>query len=148
MTDVTVETRVARPRPQVARLMMDPANDLAWIGALTRVEVLGGGPVGTGTQVLRVARFLGRTMEYVNEIVEYAPPARLAMRSVRAPFPMTVVYELAEDGDGTRVTIRTRGDAGGFYRLAAPLLSAAVRRSVAADLRRLKAAVEAEPAGG
>jgi uncharacterized protein YndB with AHSA1/START domain len=139
---VAVETVIARPRAEVARYAMDPSNDRSWIGALTGVTVLTAGPVGVGTRVERVAQFRGRRMEYVNEIVEYSPPERLAMRSVKAPFPMTVSYEFEDAGGDTTVRIRTAGDATGFYRLARPVLAAAVRRSIASDLARLKRILE------
>jgi len=141
--DVTVEEPISRDRESVAGFAMEPANDARWIKALDSVRVLTDAPVGVGTQVERVASFLGREMTYVNEIVEYAPPGRLVMKSVKAPFPMTVDYEFDEaPGGGTLARIRTTGDASGFYRLGGPLLSAAVRRGVARDLRELKRIME------
>lgn len=145
---MTVEQVIGRPPEQVAAYAMDPANDRDWIGALTRVEVLGDGPVGPGTRVRRVARFLGRDMEYVNEITELRRPERLAMKSVKAPFPMTVVYEFEPAGDGTRMRIHTGGDASGFYKVATPVLSAMVKRGVASDLKRLKKRLEKQPSPG
>jgi hypothetical protein len=68
------------------------------------------------------------------------------MRSVEAPFPMTVTYEFEDADGGTRARIRTQGDAGGFYRLAAPILSLAVRRAIEKDLANVKKALEATPA--
>ena len=136
-TDVAVAVAIDRPPGAVAAFAMDPANDTAWIGALTEVRLLTPGPLGTGTQVLRVARFLGKRIEYVNEITAFDPPRLLEMRSVRAPFPMTVRYEFAEDGAGTRMRIHTTGEAGGVYRMAAALLARRLRRGVAADLARL-----------
>ena len=143
MIDVTVEQRIEAPPERVAAYAMDPANDASWIRALTEVEVLTGGPVGVGTRVKRVASFLGKRIEYVNEIEEYEPPRRLAMRSVEAPFPMTVVYEFEPAGQGTLMRITTGGDTSGFYRLAGPLLAGQVRRGVAGDLRKLKEILEA-----
>jgi hypothetical protein len=65
------------------------------------------------------------------------------MRSVKAPFPMTVSYEFSPAAGGeTRVRVRVEGDASGFYRLAGPLLSRSVKRSVSADLARLKSVLE------
>jgi uncharacterized membrane protein len=143
MTDVSVETLVARPRHAVAAYASDPANDADWIGALTEVRVLTDPPFGVGSRVLRVASFLGRRIEYVNEVTELDPGRRLAMRSVKAPFPMTVVYEWEDAGDGaTRMRIRAGGDASGFYRVAGPLLSRAVRRGIEGDLERLRRALE------
>jgi hypothetical protein len=143
MTHVQVETTIRRSREDVAEYAMNPANDRSWIGALVEVNVLTEGPVGAGTRVERVAQFLGRRIEYVNEIVEYEPPTRLRMKSVKAPFPMTVDYEFADGDGGTLMRIRTGGDATGFYRLAGPLLDRAVERGVARDLKRLKAILEA-----
>jgi carbon monoxide dehydrogenase subunit G len=141
--DVTVEQAIARDRDTVARFVMDPANDTRWIKALTSVQTLDGDvPVGVGTQVERVASFLGRRIEYVNEIVALEPGRRLAMRSVKAPFPMEVTYELEDAGDGTLIRIRAAGDAGGFYRIAGPLLGKAVRRGIARDLAELKRVME------
>ncbi|HEX4759668.1 MAG TPA: SRPBCC family protein [Thermoleophilaceae bacterium] len=140
---MTVEQKIGRPPEEVAAYAMDPANDRDWIGALTRVEVLGDGPVAPGTRVRRVARFLGRDMEYVNEITELTRPKRLAMKSVKAPFPMTVTYQFEPDGAGTLMRIHTGGDASGFYKMATPVLSAMVRRGVASDLKRLKQRLEA-----
>ena len=100
--------------------------------------------MGVGTRVRRVAGFLGKRIEYVNEIEEYDPPRRLHMRSVKAPFPMTVTYDFEPaPGGGTLMRIATGGDASGFYKVAGPLLSRQVRRGVAGDLRRLKELLEA-----
>jgi uncharacterized membrane protein len=142
-TDVEVETIVERPRPEVARYAMDWRNDREWIGALSDVRLVTGEPFGVGSQVARVASFLGKRIEYVNEVVELDPGARLVMRSVKAPFPMTVVYEFEDAGERTRMRIRTQGDASGFYRVAGPMLGRAVRRGVERDLRRLKQVLEA-----
>jgi uncharacterized membrane protein len=149
---VEVEESIAidRPRHGVAAYAMDPANDTSWIRALTRVELLTDPPVRVGTRVRRVAQFLGRSVDYVLEVADYEPGRRLAMRSVRAPFPMLVTYLFADQGGGTRATIRVQGDTGRFYRLAGPLLAGQVRRGVRGDLERLKRNLEADgaPDGG
>jgi uncharacterized membrane protein len=142
MTDVSTEATIARPRDEVARYATDWRNDREWIGALTDVRLVQEEPL----QVARVASFLGKRIEYVNEVVEHEPGRRLVMRSVKAPFPMTVTYEFEDaPGGGTLMRIRTEGDASGFYRFAGPLLSRAVKRGVAGDLERLKTRLEAGP---
>ena len=138
-TDVLAETTIARPREEVARYATDWRNDQEWIGALTDVRLVQEDPL----QVARVASFLGKRIEYVNEVVEHEAGRRLVMRSVKAPFPMTVVYEFEDaDGGGTRILIHTQGNASSFYRLAGPLLSRAVKRGVERDLARLKQKLE------
>jgi len=143
-TDVQAETVIGRPRTEVAAYVTDWQNDPTWIRALSDVRLVTDGPIGVGSQVERVASFLGKRIEYVNEIAELEPDRRLVMRSVKAPFPMTVTYVFEDADGGTRVRIRTQGDASGFYRVAGPLLSRAVKRGVEGDLARLKALLEAQ----
>ncbi len=124
--------------------MTDPAHDPVWIGGVREARLQGGPPLREGSRVARVASFLGRRIAYVNEVTELSP-ARLDMRSVDAPFPMRITYEL-EEHDGARATTvrnRVRGDAGRFFGLAAPLLAPVVRRSVQRDLDRLRRILEA-----
>ncbi|HEU0303795.1 MAG TPA: SRPBCC family protein [Gaiellaceae bacterium] len=145
-TDVRVELQIARPRDNVAAYAFDWTNDVQWIGAVTEAQLLTEPPLRAGSRVLRVATFLGSRLEYVNEVVEYEPPVRLVMSSVEAPFPMRITYVLDESPSGaTTFRIRAEGDARGFYRLAAPLLAQAVRRSITKDLERLKVILETAP---
>jgi len=141
-TDVSVERRIERPREEVAAYAAAWRNDEEWIGALDEVRLVQEEPL----QVARVASFVGKRIEYVNEVVEHDPGRRLVMRSVEAPFPMTVTYEFEDAGEGGSVMrIRTQGDASGFYRIAGPLLSRAVKRGLERDLGQLKERLEAGP---
>ena len=136
--DVTATGTIGRPREEVAAYLQDPANDTSWIGGLRSARLLTPGQVTVGSRVERVASFLGRRVEYVNEITELTAD-RLAMRSMRSPFPMRVTYGHRDAGDSTTdVSVRVQGDAARFYALAAPLLGLAVRRSITRDLRNLK----------
>ena len=143
--DTTAAVTVDRRRDAVAAYLWDPANDREWIGGLRSARLVSPAPVRVGSRVQRVASFLGRRVEYLNEITELTPD-RLAMRSVRAPFPMRITYRLRDAGDGTtEVTVRVEGDTGRFYALAGPFLARAVHRSVSRDLRTLKRVLEARP---
>ena len=143
--DVTATATIDRPREEVAAYLRDPANDTSWIGGLRSARLLTPEPVAVGSQVERVASFLGRRVEYVNEITELTGD-RLAMRSVRSPFPMRVTYGHRQATAGTtEVSVRVEGNAGRFYALAAPLLGLAVRRSITRDLRNLKRILEGRP---
>jgi uncharacterized membrane protein len=143
---VAIDTRavidVDRPREEVAAYLRDPASDPRWIGGLQSARLVTEPPVGVGSQIERVARFLGRRIEYRNEITELTG-TRLAMRSVRSPFPMRVTYGFDDAGDTTtRVSVRVEGDASRLYRVADPLMALLVGRSVRRDLRTLKRLLE------
>jgi uncharacterized membrane protein len=145
--DITAAVHIRRPLPQVAAYMTDPSHDPEWIGGVREARVLGDGPVAPGTRVARVARFLGRRIEYVNEIVTLDPGRCLDMRSVEAPFPMRVTYSFDEEDGGTAVRNRVRGDVGGFFALFGPVLAPLVRRSVQRDLERLRDLLEERGSG-
>jgi hypothetical protein len=133
--DITAKVHVSRDPAAVAGYMTNPGNDPQWIGGLREVQLLGDGPVRVGSRVRRVASFLGRRVEYVNEIL-VLDDHQLDMRSVKAPFPMRITYrfEPAPEG-GTTVSNRVRG---GGPRLFNPL----VRRNVQRDLERLRDVLE------
>jgi Polyketide cyclase / dehydrase and lipid transport len=140
--DISAETVIRAPREQVASFAADPANDPAWIGGVETAEIVEGDGVGVGTKVRRRAKFLGKSIVYVNEIVELQPGVVLRMRSVEGPFPMRIDYAWADEQGGTRMSIRVRGDSSGFFSLGGPIMGAAVKRNVSGDLKRLQAVLE------
>jgi hypothetical protein len=140
--DVRPEVHVRRPRSDVAAFMFDPANDLRWTGGITASRPDKPGRLIEGATVVRTAKFLGRTFDY-GYVVTRQEPDRLVEMRVDRPFPMTVRYELADIAAGTAVAIHAVGDPGRFFGGARPLMARQVRRSIAADLERLRACLEA-----
>jgi hypothetical protein len=122
--------------------MFEPSNDTVWTSGVVDVRPLMDGRLRVGSKVERTSRFLGRTFAYEYEVVE-ADGDRMVAMHVEQPFPMQIRYELADaPGGHTVAVIHAKGEAGGFYRLAAPLLNSMVRRSIAKDLAALKAHLE------
>ncbi len=140
--DVRAVVRVEREAGEVAGYAMDPAHDTAWIGGIKQVKVVTEGPVRVGTQVERVAYFMGRRIEYVLEVVGMEAGRRLEMASVKAPFPMRVTYGFEPEGGGTLASIRIEGGPGGIMGMLSPVMGMGVRRNITGDLRRLKGIVE------
>jgi uncharacterized protein YndB with AHSA1/START domain len=141
--DVVTEIGIARPRDEVAAYAGDPDNATVWYENIERVEWKSDPPLGVGSRVSFVARFLGRRLAYTYEVVELVPGKRLVMRTADGPFPMETTYAWADDGHGgTTMTLRNRGEPSGFSGLAAPLLAGAMRRANRKDLERLKQVLE------
>ncbi len=140
--DVTVSVTIRARRDHVAGYVMDHRNDTAWIGGITESHLLGDEPLVAGSDVRRVASFMGKRIEYVNRVVDLQPGMRLKMRSVKAPFPMEVTYAFGDEPGGTIVSVRVRGEPAAMYRVAGPLLTRQVRRSVGSDLATLKELLE------
>lgn len=140
--DVSVENTISRPPEDVAEYATDPQNEPVWISGIKSARMLTDPPVRLGTQVERIAGFLGKRVEYVLEVTEHDPPRLIAMRTVRGPFPMVVTYRFEPTEAGTRARLRVEGDTSGFYRLAEPLMAAQVKRSLSKDLANLKRILE------
>lgn len=139
--DVRPTVVIARERADVAAFMFDPAHDLAWTGGITASRPAQAGPLVAGATVERTARFLGRAFTY-GYVVTACEPQRMVELTVQRPFPMTVRYELEDVVGGTLVAIRAAGSPGRFFGWATPLMNRQVRRSISADLGRLRACLE------
>jgi uncharacterized membrane protein len=145
--DVTARIVIDRPREDVAAFVIDNRNDPTWIGGISESELLGEGPVMEGSRVRRVASFLGKRIEYVNEVVRLEPATALEMRSVKSPIPMRVTYAFADAPGGTEASVRVQGEPGGLYRAGGPLMKRAVQRSIDRDVATLKRILESGGAG-
>ena len=139
--DVTAERLIPLPVDRVASYAMDWRHDHEWTQGIRRAtltrEAEGGG-FGVGAEVTRTAYFLRRRIDYVLRVVAHEPLRLLDMVSVAGPMPMHVTYTFTPRENGTLARIHVRGDAGGHYRLAAPLMARRVRSSIGTDLRDLE----------
>ena len=141
--DVRTEIEIGRPRAEVAAYASDPDNATAWYANIEAVEWETPRPLGVGSRVRFVARFLRRRLAYTYEVREFIPGERLVMATADGPFAMETSYEWRDaPGGGTVMALRNRGEPSGFSRLAAPLMRPAIRRANRADLKRLKALLE------
>jgi uncharacterized membrane protein len=136
--DVTVMELIDASPDRVRRLMFDPRQDPTWMAAVKSVETPTD-EIRVDARLRRVGRFLGRTLRWTTEVRSVSTET-LDLEIVDGPMRGTVTYRIEPNGTGSRVTIRNVGQAPGF----APrwLLALAMRRSLAADLRRLKRVAE------
>lgn len=139
--DVRPTILVRRPRQCVAAFMFDPGNDLRWTGGITSSRPSRPGRLEPGMTVERTARFLGKTFTYGYVVTKHELDRAVEL-TVDRPFPMVVRYELEDAEGGTLVAIHATGEPGSFFRWAAPVMTQPVRRSIAADLERLRSCLE------
>ena len=142
--DVRTEIVIGRPAAVVAAYAADPSNAPAWYENITSVNWETGPPLQAGSRIAFTATFLGRRLAYTYEITDFSPGERLVMRTAQGPFAMETTYTWrAVDDRSTRMTLRNRGEPGGFSAFAAPLMATAMRRANRKDLRNLRAILEA-----
>ena len=142
--DVRTEIEIDRPRSEVAAYASDPDNAPEWYENITAVEWRSARPVTVGSRIAFTTQFLGRRLAYTYEVTEIVPDERFVMSTAEWPFPMETTYTWEETASGgTTMTLRNRGEPSGFSRVAAPVMSGAMRRANGKDLKRLKQILEA-----
>ena len=142
--------RVARAPEDVFDFLADPTNLPLWDGTGASVEVLTYGPPRLGMQIRQRGKaFRLLDVEQISELTEFERPRRLASKGVAGPvLPIAGSYELAPDGDGTRVRfavayeVHTLG-----LRLLAPVVRRVSARGLASAYRRFTAVLEGDPHG-
>lgn len=143
MVDVVTTITVDRPRGQVSAYASNPSNAPEWYVNIDSARWLTEPVLEEGSRVAFSARFLGRTLSYVYEIVAYIPSERLVMRTAEGPFPMETSYTWADAGPGaTRMELRNTGQPRGFFRILGPLLELSMRKANTKDLQNLKRLLE------
>jgi hypothetical protein len=142
--DVVTQIQIQCPREEVAPFAANPDNATAWYRNIESVEWETDPPAVVGSRARFVARFLGRTLAYTYEVREIDPGRRFVMSTAEGPFPVETTYTWEDAGEGgTAMTLRNRGEPSGLAAVAAPVMARAMRRANEADLRRLKALLEA-----
>ena len=140
--DVLTEIVIARPVAEVAAFAGDPSRAPEWYANIKSVEWVTPPPATVGSRLAFVAHFLGRRLAYTYEIRALSAD-HLVMSTAEGPFPMETTYTWTAEGPHTRMTLRNRGEPSGFSAVVAPIMAMMLRRANEADLRKLKAVLEA-----
>jgi uncharacterized protein YndB with AHSA1/START domain len=143
LIDVLTEIEIDRPRAEVSEYASDPANATTWYENIKSVEWKTEPVLGVGSRIAFVAQFLGRRLAYTYEVTEFVPGERLVMRTADGPFPMETTYTWSDTGSGgTKMMLLNQGSPSGFSKIAAPMMTIAMRRANHSDLERLKRILE------
>lgn len=144
---------IDRPPREVFAFATDPDNFGKWFPQVLKFEQLTEGPVGVGTQ-FRETRLMGKKeATAVIEVSEHeGPPAKKeppfvhAASSSMMAIQATYRYVFAEEQPGkTRVDLEATVVATKFLaKLMVGMVNRAMQREDAAQLERLKAAIEGE----
>jgi uncharacterized membrane protein len=144
--DVEVEAIIERPVAVVSAYAAEPTNAPVWYDNIKSSEWRTDPPLAVGSKVAFIAQFLGRTLAYTYDVVDYVPGERLTMRTAQGPFPMETTYSWAAlDETSTRMRLRNHGQPTGFAKAVTPLMTMAMRRANRKDLHRLKSILEHGP---
>ena len=136
---------IARPVGQVFAYVTNPEHWSQWSGPVINVRSAQPGPLTPDATFTVVAKLVGRQFETESTVTGYEPNRLLAYQSTSGPVPSTFTWRFEPSGAGTRLTQVVSTDdeqVGRFLRLGFPLIEAAYRRQMSADLATLKDLLE------
>ncbi len=144
---IKIESSVVinRPVDEVFEFLVNSENDPQWQSSSQEVTKTSEGPIGVGTTYSTVLRVLGRRLESTMEYTAYEPNKRVDGKTTTGPIPFQYenTFEPAAEG-GIKVKIAIEGDAGGFFKLAEPIVARMLQRQIETDYANLKDLLEAQ----
>jgi uncharacterized membrane protein len=144
MIKIENSVQINRPVEEVFTFVTNIENLTLWAGPVTEAKQTSEGPIGVGTTQIQSAQFLGRQMETTQEVTEYELNKKLSTKSASGPLPLEIHYTFEPIGEGTKITIEANLDAGGFFKLAEPVVGRMLNRQTASDVQTLKELLEAQ----
>ena len=141
MVRIQASVTVNRPLEEVFRFMTNHQNALQWQSGLLEARVTND-VVGVGKTWVDVMQVLGRRIEIASELTEFEPLRVVGFKSTSGPIPLEGRYAFEPDGAGTKVAFTLQGEAGGFFKLAEPIVARSTQRQWETNLANLKDLLE------
>jgi carbon monoxide dehydrogenase subunit G len=136
---------IDRPIEEVFAFLANGENDPKFSPRVQEIAKTTEGPPGVGTVYASTVKDAGMKTKREFRLTEFEPPTRIRWTEVSKNIVTASEggYDLAGEGDGTRVTIHNVLEGHGFGKLIAPLALRSARKGADDFARAIKAAVEA-----
>ena len=146
MTEVEIRIAIARAPEEVFAFISDFEKNALWQDGVSKAWITSEGPLGVGSTYTQLSRFLGRDIEFHFVVTGFEAGRRVEFRTTSGTFPVEIVREVQPAAEGSLVHAVIKGEPGGIFKLAAPLLNRMTQRQIEGDYARLKEVLEAEDA--
>jgi len=142
MIKIELSVVVNRPVPEVFAFVTDPTNNPKWQESLVESRMTSPGPMGVGTQLTDVRKFMGRDIDSKLEVTAFEPNKTFAQKVISGPLKFEVLQTFEPSGNGTLIKLVAQGEPGGFFKLAEGMVQKQLQSQLEADAQRLKRALE------
>ena len=147
-------TVIDRPIEAVFAFLADGENDPKFSPRVQEIAKTTDGPIGVGTRFASTVKDAGMKTKREFRLTEFEPPTRIRWTEISKNVVTAREggYDLAREGDGTRVTLYNVLEGHGLGKVIAPLALRAARKGADDFAASIKTAVEgavpgAQPAG-
>jgi len=138
-------TVIDRPIEEVFAFLSDGTNDPKFRPRVLEIAKATDGPVGVGTTYKSTVKDAGVKTQREFKVTEFEPPTKIRWAEISTNQVMAPEggYDLAAEGNRTRVTVYNVLEGRGIGKLFAPLALRAARKGADDFAASIKAAVEA-----
>ncbi len=128
---------------QVRQFVFEPGNEPYWITGVQESHMLSVRPIGRGTQVQRIGKFLGKLVIYNMEMIQYDPEDSLTWLSMNAPIPMQVNYKVLKSAEDITIFKQTfSAETKGMKKLLDIFFQPMMKNNISRDMNHLKLLLE------
>lgn len=142
MFTVTETVSIDRSVEDVFDFLSDGRNRPRWDTTVISEELTSAEPVGVGSTLHTRMRAFAREVDFDWRVTAFDRPDRMSVVSTDGPMPTSLVFEFTAVGDACGVSATIQGEPDGMMRMVEPLISGAVRSTLAEGLARAKALLE------
>jgi carbon monoxide dehydrogenase subunit G len=138
-------TVIDRPIEEVFAFLANGENDPKFSPRVLEIAKTTDGPTGVGTIYASTVKDAGVKTKREFKITDFDPPTKIRWAEVSKNMVSAPEggYDLAPEGNGTRVTVYNVLEGHGFGKLVAPLALRSARKGADEFAAAIKAAVEA-----
>src|SRR5579863_6776120 len=142
VNEFKIVAKIKRPPQDVFAALVDFDHIPDWNTGVREVRWNRDEPLGVGSTVVYVGRFLGRSFESSAGITEYVPGQRYSSKSTTGPFLIEVENTLESVDGGTKLTSVFRGESRGFFKLGEPAIVRLSKKLFESATDNMKALLE------
>jgi hypothetical protein len=103
------------------------------------------GPIGVGTRYQQDMKMMGRSLDTMYEITDYAYPTKMSFKGTsRGMMEFGGQYTFSPEGEGTAIDFDGYAKLTGMWRVLEPLMAGEVRGGFNKELSELKKVLEAQ----
>src|SRR6266702_1328519 len=107
---------IRRPIEEVFEFVTTPENSSKWQSATVETRKITPGPIGVGTKMSHVGKFMGRRLEVAAMVTDYVPNRRYRYESHFGSTTYFLRYTLEPVEAGTKLTLDTEAKLAGMFR--------------------------------
>jgi hypothetical protein len=144
MNEFDIVTVVNRPQDEVFAFLVNTDRAPDWNPQVTEARKTSDGPLGVGSTLRYVGKFLGRRFESISECTDFVPNEKFSTKTTSGPFHLEIENTLSAVDGGTRLATTYRGESRGFVKLAEPVIVRLTKKQFETATENLKALLEAE----